>query len=172
MKRGWMVNISDKLSFKGLSDIMLRFCLVHLLSFKGPSSIMLRFCLVWLLNCIQLLSELIWKPLLLSRRDLQSFFFIRRCCDENRDVPSWHFVLISDRDLWLPSRVTLPLWTSRCPHFRVDWAHAADTIVYRFPGPIQFCISSVCPYNWTGLGNCIWFKSNNDTGVRSLYNCA
>ena len=53
---------------------------------------------------------------------------------------------------------TIPLWGSRCPHFRLDWALAAHSIVTR-----QLC--RLCPYN------CIWFKSNNDTGVRSQYNC-
>ena len=84
--------------------------------------------------------------------DIQSFFFIRRCSDEKRDVLSWHFVLISDRDLWLPSPVTLPLWRSRCPHFRLDWAHAGHTIVYRFPLSIQLC--------WTCATHTIVFGSS------------
>ena len=139
-----MVAILDKISFKGFFFIMLR-----------------SFCLVWLLKSIQFLSEFIWKSLLHSRRDemeeriwdIQSFFFIRRCSDEKRDVLSWHFVLISDRDLWLPSPVTLPLWRSRCPHFRVDWAHAGHTIVYRFPLSIQMCC-------WTCAAHTIVFGSS------------
>ena len=122
---------------------------------------MLRsFCLVRLLKSIQFLSEFILKSLLHSGRDemlegiwdIQSFFFVRRCSDEKRDVLSWHFVLISDRDLWLPSPVTLPLWRSRCPHFRVDWAHAGHTIVYRFPLSIQLC--------WTCAAHTIVFGSS------------
>ena len=139
MKRGWMVAISDKRSFKGLSPIM-------------P-----RFCLVW----FQFLSEFIWKSLLHSRRDemwegiwdIQSFFLHPQMLWwKQRIVLSWHFVLISDRDLWLPSPVTLPLWRSRCPHFRVDWAHAGHTIVYRFPLSIQLC--------WTCAAHTVVFGSS------------
>ena len=50
----------------------------------------------------------------------------------------------------------------------------ADVHIFGWIGlmlAIQLCITSLCPYNCAGLGSCIWFKSNNDTGVRSRYNC-
>ena len=82
------------------------------------------------------------------------YFCIHRYSDEIGEMP-WHVVLISDRDLWLPL-----LWH--------------DSIVGKQMSTFSAGLGSRCPFNChqtTLPYNCIWFKSNNDTGVRSQYNC-
>ena len=78
------------------------------------------------------------------------YFCIHRYSDEIGEM-LWHVVLISDRDLWLPL-----LWH--------------DSIVGKQMSTFSAGLGSRCPFNChqtTLPYNCIWFKSNNDTGVNT-----